>query len=336
MNITSNIIPSDLFKPEAIDPKPFKDQKIKRLIYKMLFPKKQRERLSLEAKNCIALQTAKNWRFLINHYFQGNLESFEIKPKKKLGTDKIIWQYWGQGISADNLPEVVKVSFNSVDRHKGEYTIIRLDDETISQYIDLPQFVLDKKGKNNFRLVFFSDLLRVSLLEAYGGIWIDATIVLTAPIPESILQKDFFVFQRDPNAKNQAEWFNFDPSYFSWKSTHMVNLLSSFMVAKQGNLVINTWLNLLLNYWKTQDSIYHYFFFQILFEELMVNELYPMRGEIWDDTLPHLLQKNMNKPFKQDFYKEILEASTIHKLTYPKKRIPGSFYDHIASLYLQE
>lgn len=331
---SSPLIPSDLFTEKSIETKPFKNHKLKRFIYKLLFPKQVREKMALDAKNNTALRTAKNWRYLINQYDDGNLEFFSIKPKVDLGTDKIIWQYWGQGTNIDEVPEVVKISFNSVDRYKGDYKVIRLDDESIKKYIDLPDFVWQKKGNNNFRLVFFSDLLRLALLEAYGGIWIDATIVLTSAISPNILDKNFFVFQRDPKNQEKEIWYDFDPSYFNWDSTHLVKILSSFMVAKKNNQVIHIWLDLLLNYWKTQDSIYHYFFFQILFEELMVNDLYKMRGEIIDDTLPHLLQKNMYAPYSAEKYQEITNKSAIHKLTYPKKRIPGSFYDHLANTYL--
>lgn len=327
---------SNLFSEGVEAVKPFKNNKIKRAIYKYLFPKEKREAIAVEAKHNLALRTAKNWRLLINEYFSGNLESFIISPKKNLETEKIIWQYWGQGMTTQDLPEVVKLSFQSVNKYKGDYRVIHLDDQNISEYLDLPDFVLEKKGKNNFRLVFFSDLLRVSLLRAYGGIWIDATILLTDEIPKSILSKDFFVFQRNPSTKNKQEWYDFDPSYFCWDSTHLVNILSSFMVAKKDSYIMELWSDLLLHYWKTQDSIYHYFFFQILFEELMVNDLYPLRGEIIDDTLPHILQKKAHEPYSAEEFSHIKKLSSIHKLTYIKKRTPGSFYDYLIETHLED
>lgn len=326
-------IPNNLFSDTENSPKPFKDNKFKRAIYKVLFPKEKREAMSLEANQNLALRTAKNWRYMINQYFLGNLNRFNIKAKKDLGTEKIIWQYWGQGLNDDTLPPIAKASFNSIDRHKGEYLVIRLDDNNISEYLELPDFVWEKKGKNNFRHVFFSDLLRLALLDAYGGVWIDATIILTEPIPEKILNKDFFVFQRDPNTEDKAGWYQFSPSYFCWESYHLVNVLSSFMVAKKHNYVVHLWLDLLLNYWQTQKSIYHYHFFQILFEELMVNDLYPLRGEIIDDTLPHILHRKMHEAYDPDEFEKIKESCFAHKLTYVKKPKPGSFYEEILKIY---
>lgn len=326
-------IPTDLFSDSENSPKPFKDNKFKRLLYKMLFPKEKREAMSLEANQNLALRTAKNWRYMINQYFLGNLNHFDIQAKKDLGTEKIIWQYWGQGLDDKTLPPIAKASFNSIDRYKGEYLVIRLDDNNISEYLDLPDFVWEKKGKNNFRFPFFSDLLRLALLNAYGGVWIDATIILTAPIPEDLLQQDLFMFQRSSEAKYKEEWHNFSPSYFCWESWHLVNVLNSFIIAKKDNYIIDTMLNLLLNYWQTQRSVYHYHFFQILFEELMVNDLYPLRGKIIDDTLPHLLHKKMHEPFDQREFEKIKTACFAHKLTYVKKPKPGSFYEEILEIY---
>lgn len=78
-------------------------------------------------------QVAQDWQKFILAYFNNQLNTFRIKPKKNLGTHKIIWQYWGQGID-DNLPLMVKLCFNSIDRNKGDYQVIRLTDETLADY----------------------------------------------------------------------------------------------------------------------------------------------------------------------------------------------------------
>lgn len=333
MQQNSPSIPNNLFSDTENSPKPFKDNKFKRAIYKMLFSKEKREAISLEANQNLALRTAKNWRYMINQYFLGNLNRFNIKAKKNLGTEKIIWQYWGQGLDDKTLPEITKASFNSVDRYKGEYLVIRLDDDNISEYLELPDFVWEKKGKNNFKFAFFSDLLRLALLKAYGGIWIDATIILIENIPDNLLDQDFFMFQRCPDAKNKQYWIDFNPQYFNWESTHLVNVLNSFIVAKKENEIIHILLDLLLNYWESQQSVSFYFFFQVLFDELMVNDLYEKRGKIIDDTFPHLLQRKMHEPFNEIKFTEISNICPIQKLTYVENPIPNSFYDVVLKIY---
>ena len=107
------------------------------------------------------------WAPILKAYYNGEIERYSLKPKKKLGTQKVIWQYWGQGIDKDELPEIIQICFDSVDRNKNDYQVIRLTDITISEYIDLPDFVWRKREYVQFTRTFFSDLLRVALLSTY-------------------------------------------------------------------------------------------------------------------------------------------------------------------------
>ena len=47
---------------------------------------------------------------------------------------------------------------------------------------------------HNLIVHFFSDLLRVALLKAYGGVWLDVTILLTNRLPGKYEKLDFFMF----------------------------------------------------------------------------------------------------------------------------------------------
>ena len=148
------------------------------------------------------------WAPILKAYYNGEIERYSLKPKKKLGTQKVIWQYWGQGIDKDELPEIIQICFDSVDRNKNDYQVIRLTDITISEYIDLPDFVWRKREYVQFTRTFFSDLLRVALLSTYGGVWLDATILLTGSIPAVYEKTDFFMYQRSDEEKNKKYWEN--------------------------------------------------------------------------------------------------------------------------------
>ena len=249
---------------------------------------------------------------LIQLYHDGALTQFDIKAKKQL-PQNIIWQYWGQGID-DSLPDIVKLCFNLVDKHKADATVIRLDDSNVHDYLDLPDFVWQKRQNPAFKHAFFADLLRVALLSVYGGTWIDATVLLTAPIDDRLKNEPFFMFQRDKNAINQDFWQRFNADYFSWDNTHHVNVLNSFIIAKKGNQVISDCLQLLLNFWQNQSTVTHYFFFQILFDALI--KQYPQNNcTIIDDTLPHLLHSNLHTLSNQEYH-SLLNTINIHKLTY--------------------
>ena len=57
------------------------------------------------------------WNPIINDYLSGKLEKYPLRAKRTFPTSKIIWQYWGQGLDANNMPEIVHICFDSVDRY---------------------------------------------------------------------------------------------------------------------------------------------------------------------------------------------------------------------------
>ena len=67
----------------------------------------------------------------------------ELKPKVQLDTDYIIWQYWAQGY--DHAPAVVRECLASVEKWAGYRKIIRLSDDNLSEYLDIPSFVTEKR-----------------------------------------------------------------------------------------------------------------------------------------------------------------------------------------------
>lgn len=139
------------------------------------------------------------WLPIIEDYFNGHIQSYSFTKKKKV-SNKVIWQYWGQGVNnGANIPEVVRICFDSVDKYKEDYEVVRLSDETISEYIDLPPFVYEKLKYNDaFTRTFFSDLLRVALLTTYGGVWLDATILLTDRLPQAYSEMGYFICTSAP------------------------------------------------------------------------------------------------------------------------------------------
>ena len=49
------------------------------------------------------------WTPVIEAYYNGEIESYSLKPKKELDTQKVIWQYWGQGMDNVSLPGIVQI-----------------------------------------------------------------------------------------------------------------------------------------------------------------------------------------------------------------------------------
>lgn len=245
---------------------------------------------------------------LIDEY-RAHPQDFGLKAKKNLGTDKVIWQYWAQGF--ETVPPVVRECLDSVERFAEEYHVIRLTDESVDEYLDMPQFVKEKRA--SYSRAHFSDLLRLMLLQVYGGVWLDATVMLSAPLPKDFTALDFFVYRRDPKEPHQNYWRNTYAYYFGWAKGFRVNMLNSILFARKDTPTIKDLCQLMLSWWKGHGSMPDYFFFQILCDVYGL----PSGMPLVSDTLPHYLQQSINDPkFNLMTREEILQTIPIHKLTY--------------------
>ena len=321
---------------QKLNEKPWK------IFYKGLLPKKIKKIIDKQADFYQQEYVEQCWDKIIGEYFK--LKENEVKTpiddiisKKKIDNQKIIWQYWGTGWENKELPDIVKLCMKSVEKYKGDYTIIRLDDNNLKKYIDLPQFILEKKKNGKIPFAFFSDLLRLSLLKCYGGVWLDATILLTNFLPKKYEYMDYFMFQRSINVKNKKYWEKMNNDYFSWNEKHKINVLNSIIFSKKENKVIKTILDLLLIFWEKKEKVPHYFFFQILYDKLINKHMTNIKCEIIDDTLPHILFSKWNDKFNEKEYIEITKNINMHKLTYKlvneKNCKKNSFYDYFINIY---
>lgn len=288
--------------------------KIKR--YKRFIPEFIWETFRLRAILKSHKRVAEYWDKVIDDYDCGVIDKYEIKPKKTIpNSEKIIWQYWGQGTSSGVVPEFIQLCFDSVDKFRGEYQVIRLCDDSLSEYIDLPDNILRKYASGIMSATHFTDLIRVALLSAYGGLWLDATILLTSSLTRQLDDYSWFMYQRDNNQEDKKLWRRTYAYYFGWHKEFRVRMLSSVIYARKGTTIMRDWANLLIYYWKTQDCIIDYFFFQIMMNQYL--QKYPTRNcHIVSDCLPNMLQCYFTGSYTKYSIKEILEKCSIHKLSY--------------------
>ena len=251
----------------------------------------------------------------------------EILPLPLVDGQKIIWQYWDAGVR--KAPKIVQRCIASVDKNlpKG-YKHIVLDDTNVLNYVQLPQFVFDKmKLSSSFNKTFFSDLLRLFLLSKYGGVWIDATVLLTSQIPEDILKSEFFCFYRGEEPQNSEALEKFNPMYFSWRKDFLVRMCNSFIVAKPQYPFVEALKSILLKYWESETEFSFYFTFQIIFEYLIHDKKFESLS--WrhiDDLLFHELLLICKKEFKREEWDGVCERIFAHKLTYLANESDSSYF----------
>lgn len=97
---------------------------------------------------------------------------------------KRIWTYWDDG----EIPDCVTRCINGWTRLHPEYTLHFVRPKNLSALTDdLPRTFSDLGPARQ------SDWVRLYVLHTYGGIWIDASIVLTKPL-EWVLHKQAFAY----------------------------------------------------------------------------------------------------------------------------------------------
>lgn len=228
-----------------------------------------------------------------------------------------IWQIWFQG--EDLAPDIVKLCFKSIDKYADGRQIIRLTEEDVYQFIELPDYVLEKYKKGIITPAHLSDIIRVCLLAKYGGTWIDATVLLSNSIPTSILNSQFFAF----HITKKSTWFDCHDYLTS---------ASWFLHSQPNNNLMCSIRNALFKYWSNEDSIVDYFLIYFIFK-CLVDQHTDLANE-WNSTVnineeaTHQMQLLFNNSFDPKKLEQIKKDSSIHKLTYHYKTvIEGSLLD---------
>lgn len=306
-------------------------------IYKEMMPKKLFNKIQNKTYFKTQKMVGEDWDRVLKEYFTNKIETEQIKLKKTFNNEKIIWQFWGQGWDFEKLPDVVKISYKSVEKYKKDYEIIHLDMNNINDYLEIPAYILKKVENKKMGFAHFTDIIRLALLYNYGGVWIDATILLTDYLPQEYFEMDYFMFQRDDNLENKKDWEDYDDFYFSWNNEMKVRVLNSIIFAKKNNEIIKTLLDMLLIFWEHNDLVPNYFFFQVLYTELIENYYKKKQCKIVSDTLTHELIRVWFDKFSQEKLDEITKRNNVHKLTYKidsgKRDTKGTFLNYFKKIY---
>lgn len=211
-----------------------------------------------------------------------------------------IWICWLPGI--ENAPEIVKLCCNSVRTNLKDHELILISAENMLEYVDIPQFIIEKWKKGIISYTHLADYLRLELLIKYGGLWLDATVFCSSSdIPDYINDSDLFIYQQLTLNKYGRSTF-----------------VSSWLIsARSNNKILMATRDLLKEYWGKNDYALDYFIFHQFMT--LALEFYPESLDNImpvDSSTPHLLQHNLFETYDATFWKSLKERTCFHKLTY--------------------
>ncbi len=171
---------------------------------------------------------------------------YDCSIKQKVGKP-YLWQLWLQGV--DEAPQIIKNCFSSVDYFCNEFEIIRLDRNSIFTYLAIDKIIHEKWLNSTISDAHFSDFIRNELLYNYGGLWLDASVLLTDKI-DFVIEKEIFYLTGYVNKTPKSVAIK----YGSWLMWTM----------KPGFKLYKIVRDLEIDYWKNNNYICNYFLYHIL------------------------------------------------------------------------
>lgn len=236
-------------------------------------------------------------KYLQKHYAASCTKNPEGLTFGSMKLENPIWVFWGQGI--ENAPEIVKACYRSIKKH-ADSEVILLSDQNIADYVRLPHNILEKNKSGLMSNAALADLIRFSLLEHFGGTWLDATVLLTGKMPEYVTESDFFAFKYSfGKMVNPAQYSN-------W----LLHCSPHHPVMVQAR-------NMAFAYWAKEKHVIEYLFTYILINIAIENnakdmEWFPEVSEEYSQALFNVL----GDKFDERKWKHYTQMSVIHKLTY--------------------
>lgn len=228
-----------------------------------------------------------------------------------------IWVCWLQGY--DQAPLIVQRCIDSIRKNANGYEVILLTEANLHHYVSLPEYIQEKYKKGYISRTHYSDIIRVSLLADFGGIWADSTIFMTEPLPDYISQAPLFCYKA-----------RFSPQ--------KIKASSWLISAEPANKIIVETRKVLYEYWKKNKFTLYYFCFHLFFA--LVIDLNPDNSKAWkqvpnfNNVNPHVLADELFDQFDQTRFDQICDYAPMHKLSYKapeckSEMIQGTFYERL-------
>ena len=152
-----------------------------------------------------------------------------------------IWGYWD---NLSKMPLVVKQCINSIILNNKNSKVHIISEENVNDFVKIAPIINKKYKQGIISKTHFSDIVRVSLLWKYGGVWVDATLYMIHPIPESVWNKQFFTvtpkLEEHYKVVSHGRWAVF------------------FMACQPENELMRLTLKIMVEYWKKYDFLFDY------------------------------------------------------------------------------
>ena len=235
------------------------------------------------------------------------------------------------------MPEVVKICYNSVLENAGEHPVNVITETNYKEFLCGAQWLDEVVGwlnEGNIGYAYFSDIVRCYLIFTYGGIWIDATVLLTDKI-DNVVSNDFFVTgRRVANTKKEykrlpspakGRWTGY--FVFSCKKNPLFKFIDDVLVCQIRKYGFNM----------------EYLMIDYCFVTAYENFSFVKRIQEKSPVSPNLISTLigcLNDEFDESQYMSLIKTNPFLKLTYKKKWFEQTgnhkltYYGYLKNRYL--
>lgn len=201
-----------------------------------------------------------------------------------------VWVSWLQGY--EEAPKMIQSCIDSIRQYSEGLDFVFITLDNYKRYVEIPDYIISKFEKGIITRTFFSDILRLSLLEKHGGLWIDATVFCLGDFRWIYEKSDFFAFRvNDEGARIAGSWF---------------------LYSDKQHILVEETLRLLKRYCREKNKMEHYYILHFFFR---------MVAECYDEEWKKVPQFNVEECYLLDAMKSSGEYST-DKIEEISKRMP--------------
>lgn len=226
------------------------------------------------------------------------------KITEEITGDYFIWVMWWQG--EDEMPPIIRINYNSIKRNSGGHIVELITKDNFKEFVKIPDFVISKVERNIISLTHLSDLLRVIFLHERGGLWLDATIYLTAPLSEEMnipyWSPKWVLGKKEKNA--------FPLWSALWKISKVPSLTITqcmgIWYSSKSNPIFGCLKDFWLAYWKNEDKAAYYWTTEVFLIGIMYGEIPAVKSMIDDVTINNPQVFKMRNHINQDYNEQIL------------------------------
>jgi hypothetical protein len=213
-----------------------------------------------------------------------------------------IWVCWWDGIGM--MPPIVRACYNSLLKYADGFKVTVIDKDNFKDFITIPDYILEKVKNKTMTITHFSNIIRMSLLVKYGGLWVDSTILVTGKI--QLATSPFFTIKREFGGDNVSK--------HRWTGNCIGGV--------KDNPLFQFVCKFLFEYWREYSDMIDYF----LYDYSIATAYYsvPVIRDIIDNAPLnpqnfYIIQENLGSEYTPQLFESFTKNTVLHKLTWKEQ-----------------